>query len=279
MPSGMHDVRPDGQRFSTVEAIEACAQAGFTHIDITLASCCDPAHPFAGEQYQTWLDGVTEALARTGLAVNQTHTVFYKHIDAPERLAFYERMVDRCLQASARLQAPWTVMHILRPIDLALDREEKDEALARNAAYFLPYGEKARRYGVGIAIENGLTGFFHSADELLALLDRLNDPVFGLCWDTGHANITGQDQAAAILRMNENLKCLHINDNDGARDQHLLPAFGTVDFAPIMDALHRLADPPMLTLECGGSTRRLPACARADALRLAARLTHWLETL
>ena len=273
------DVREQKHYFSLVDAVYACKEAGFTHIDLTLTEHCAPDSPFAGPEWRRWLADVQDALGRTGLTVNQTHTLFYKHIDAEETLAFNEKMVDRCLEASALVGARWTVMHILRTIDLNLTVDQKEEALKRNVEYFIPYGDKARKYGVGIAIENGLSGFFHSAAELQELLSNLKDSAFGLCWDTGHANITGQDQPASVRALGDQLKCLHINDNHGQKDEHLLPFFGTVDFAPILAAIHSLNDPPILTFEARGSTRMLPPLAHRDILRAAVKIGEYLNNM
>ena len=270
------DARKAKHFFSLRDAIYACKAAGFTHIDLTLAEHCGHESPFAGTEWLKWLDDVQDALADTGLIVNQTHTLFYKHIDDAEELAFKERMVERCIQASALVGAKWTVMHILRTIDLNLNAEQKEEAMSRNVDYFRPYGDIARKYGVGIAIENGLSGFYHSAEELMELLARLGDEAFGLCWDTGHANITGQDQPASILKMGDRLKCLHINDNHAQRDEHLLPYMGTVDFAPIIAAIRALQASPILTFEARGATRILPAAVRPDVLRAAVRIGECL---
>lgn len=262
--------------FSLEDSIRAVREAGFTHIDITLHAYCFKGSPLDGDGWERWVDDVGECAARVGLGINQTHTHFYKHIDTPETLAFREKMVERCIAASGRLKARWTVMHILRTIDLGLTAQDKEEAMRRNARYFAPYGDMARKYGVGIAIENGLTGYYHSADELLELLSLLRDDAFGLCWDTGHANVTGQDQPAAIRKMGDSLKCLHINDNHAAKDEHLLPCFGTVNFGPIMEALKKLENPPMFTYESPYFTKNLPACARRDALKMAVQIARSL---
>ncbi len=263
------DAREKKHAHSIPEAIRAFHEAGFTHVDLTLTEHCYPGSPFAGERWQFWMEEIEEALAETGMRVNQTHTVFYLHRQEEETLRFYEKMADRCLEASARVGAGWTVMHILRTVDLDIPADRKEEALVRNAAYFAPYGEKARRAGIGIAIENGLSGFFHSAGELLALLDLLHDDAFGLCWDTGHANLTGQEQASSIRCMGNKLRCLHINDNHGLKDEHLLPFMGTVDFPPILEAIRTLEEQPILTFESRGSTRTLPVSAQMDLLRAA----------
>lgn len=266
--TSLHEGRMDGYPYSMESAISALAQAGFTHVDLTFCHWCSPGGWMDSRDYLRFADGLGETAARCGVRFNQAHAHFYAHMGTPEENERSKRMVERCLEAAGRLQIPWIVMHILRVKDIGT--ADKRIGMKKNADYFRPYGELARRYGTGIAIENGLTGFFHSAEELLELLNRLDNPAFGLCWDTGHANITGQDQPKAILRMGSHLKAVHLNDNDGLSDQHLAPGLGTVNFEAIMRSLRCSGFQGVPTLECGGLTARLVDEARPAALRLAA---------
>ena len=76
------------------------------------------------------------------------------------------------------------------------------------------------------------------AEDLLELLDKLNaDDIFGICWDTGHANLAQVNQPAAIQQIGSRLKALHINDNRGEKDDHLLPYLGYVEWTPLLKSL------------------------------------------
>lgn len=256
--------------FSPADCARALAQAGFTHADFTFQAYCAKEGPLAAPNWKAWVYEVGNAFAKAGLPIHQTHTLFYLHRGDRETLAFHAELVDRCLEASAMLGASWTVMHILRVVDL--DTRDPKTAMEKNRTYFTPYGEKARRLGIGIAIENGLTGFYHTAAELLELLSLLGDDAFGICWDTGHANIVLGDQTEDIRRLGPRLRALHLNDNHGGKDEHLLPYFGTVDFHAVMRAIRDAGFDGILTLECPGSTRSLPPPLRPAALQLAAQM-------
>ena len=49
------------------------------------------------------------------------------------------------------------------------------------------------------------------------------EDMFGACYNTGHANITGRNFYEDICTPGERLMCLHIHDNDGLHDRHLIP--------------------------------------------------------
>lgn len=58
----------------------------------------------------------------------------------------------------------------------------------------------------------------------------LNTPLFGACWDTGHAHVAHIDQRAGILALGRRLKALHVQDGDGISDTHTAPYYGAIDW-------------------------------------------------
>ena len=74
------------------------------------------------------------------------------------------------------------------------------------------------------------------------------------CWDTGHANLNGP-QVQEILAVGKHLRAIHLNDNSGITDDHMLPGQGTMDVDGIMDALMEVGFQGPLTLECDGYLR------------------------
>jgi len=262
--------------FSLEQSIEACSQAGFSHIDITWHSYAQSGQPLAGEHWKEFVQTIGKKLQANNCCANQSHTIFYNHQETDKR-AFHEEMVLRCLLANDSLSIPHTVMHILRVKDIL--SEDKKLGMQKNVDYFKRIADLVETHSIktNIAIENGLTGFYHSAEELLELLYRLDHPQFGICWDTGHANITNQDQEQALKLINDKLLCTHINDNNGKQDQHLLPYFGTVDFTSIMRALHSIHFKGILTLESPGSTIHAPSALRPSLLHLAVETCELLD--
>ena len=54
----------------------------------------------------------------------------------------------------------------------------------------------------------------------------------GICWDVGHANVSGYKQSQQMEILKGKLDILHVHDNagKGRQDAHLLPFDGTVDW-------------------------------------------------
>lgn len=49
-----------------------------------------------------------------------------------------------------------------------------------------------------------------------------------MCFDTGHANLFHDDIAADVRLLDKDLACLHVHDNKGNWDQHLIPYQGNI---------------------------------------------------
>ncbi len=128
-----------------------------------------------------------------------------------------------------------------------------DRFLSENRAFFRELIPSAEKHGVMILIEN--IGQFcdphyvRDGKELRRLIEIMEHPLFGACWDTGHANHIMNDQSESLRDLGALLKALHINDNLGDLqprnkhwliDMHTLPLFGTTNFDGIIHTLKEI---------------------------------------
>ena len=97
--------------------------------------------------------------------------------------------------------------------------------------------------------------FTHAAacDDLLRLIGAAGGRNLGICLDTGHLNLAGRDQAGFIRQAGSRLLALHIADNEGQRDQHLMPfGPGKIDWEPVVPALNDIGYAGLFNLEIPG---------------------------
>ena len=132
--------------------------------------------------------------------------------------------------AAKQLGADYVVVHLYN------ERVERsaDEVynLARQAVVdLLPHAEKT---GVKMAIENLFAEW--SIREINTLLDDLNHPLLGICFDTGHSNLYNRVGEELAL-CGDRLLGLHIHDNLRKRDNHFAPFRGTIDWQGFADGL------------------------------------------
>jgi sugar phosphate isomerase/epimerase len=147
-----------------------------------------------------------------------------------QRMAGIELVKNR-LQMTARLGGDVLIIHIpsteppeSRAMWLVQIRKSLDQ--------LEPY---ARHHSVRIALEN-----MEGDDwEMLETLISKYDPGFiGLCFDSGHANLSGHT-FDHLEKLKDRLIAIHLHDNDGLTDQHQIPFSGTVDWEKLSSIIAR----------------------------------------
>ena len=108
------------------------------------------------------------------------------------------------------------------------------------------------------------------AVDLLRIIEAVNDSHLGICLDTGHLHIAGGDQAEFIKSVGPHLKALHIADNEGQSDQHMMPyGRGSVDWPTVVHELKQRPYEGLFNLEIPGENLapRAVRLAKLDYLR------------
>lgn len=91
------------------------------------------------------------------------------------------------------------------------------------------------------------------ADDLLEIIELSECNNLGICLDTGHLNIVNGDQEKFILKAGKYLKALHIADNEGFHDQHMMPyGKGNVNWTKVVSGLERINYNGLFNLEIPG---------------------------
>ena len=134
-------------------------------------------------------------------------------------------LVQNRIAMTARLGGQTVVMHAAAD---ALD------PLRRSLDALAPV---ARRHGIRIAIENTETTAQFAAPR--QLLEAYPPDFLGLCYDSGHGNLTGQRGLDELETLTDRLIALHLHDNDGSGDHHQLLFTGTVDWPRLATLIAR----------------------------------------
>ncbi|NMB95176.1 MAG: sugar phosphate isomerase/epimerase [Clostridiaceae bacterium] len=106
-----------------------------------------------------------------------------------------------------------------------------------------------------ICLEN-IDGTAPCYDELSRIINAVGTSKLGICLDTGHANISGIDQVEFIRKAGTQIKALHIADNEGTSDQHMMPyERGNIQWDRIVPALKEINYSGLFNLEIPGENR------------------------
>ena len=221
------------------------AAAGFKCIDL---NCAAGTGDFPWDQP----DKVAQ-LARisrdTGVAVFSVHAECGLGASSGTRTEAYAiDSLKRFADLAVELGAVSVTMHAGR----AADHLHDSFAQLRDYVRHLPC-----RY----AWENGVDRL--TAQQHGDWIRTLDPAAFSFVLDTGHANINGNTEsyidACAGLFSN-----LHVNDNNGEKDQHRTPGRGTVPWQNLLPGLERCGYVGPLMLEVEARDRRDDATALAE---------------
>lgn len=223
---------PDG----SMKFIRDC---GFTAVDFNIdtklpgdAIRKGPLTPFFDQSIEELLEfyrPLKEAAEKYGVSFSQMHAPFPLWIKENEEVNDYMIMVvDKICAICQYVGCPALVCH-------PITRSEKATELETNLQMYRRMMPSAVKYGVKICLENLFTSFkgriiegaCAGVDEACWYIDTLNKEAgtdaFGFCLDVGHANLVGRNLRQYINKLGSRLTILHIHDNDGREDLHMLP--------------------------------------------------------
>lgn len=235
--------------------------AGFKYIDISFWS-----RYLAGSRYFTTdneilADEYKRELDALELIPVQSHEPFGNSM-GNDNGKFYFRKTPRSIDLAGKIGIPSITLHPGQAI-VPMSREEYMEKNAEIFKQLIPYAEK---YGTRLLIENvGWTKGdckLSTADDLIELLDRIDHPLFGVCWDTGHANLCNLNQYDELKKLGSRLEGLHVHDNYGGVrtpgcDLHLYPYWGNINFDAVISALLEIGYKGTFNFEVDSPIRRV----------------------
>lgn len=230
-------------------------ESGFRHIDMNFCAALYEGSPVCSSDWERWTDEVGDAAARLGLDFVQAHASDPVYAYGEKR-DFRTEMIRRELEICKRLGIGRAVLH-----GITSPESTREDFIAKNVELYSDLLCTAEETGVTICTENTCwtnykTYYIYEADDFHALDAALGrHPLFGMCWDVGHANVQGGDQYREITRLGNRLKAVHIHDNVGMRsspemmDLHQQPFAGSCSYDPIVKALKDINFAGTFTLE------------------------------
>lgn len=133
------------------------------------------------------------------------------------------------------------VVHV-PPEDCELSFETQRAQAERLIRRILPV---AQNHGVRLAIENLDTRPCRRIFDYLFKTFSQDD--LGFCFDSGHANMNGENDI--LERYLDRLRITHLHDNHGKEDEHLLPGVGTIAWKAVISSLKKLPDLESVNIE------------------------------
>lgn len=220
-----------GGRFSYAAMIDYFSSVGINAVDMSFESLSSYDDSCLAVLYSA-----AKRAREKNVSMPLCHLSFYMPDPRDERrMAAYTRELLLGIDAAALMGIPLAVVH---PIAWYSSEVKYGDWVRANMAFLTPIVKYAEEKGVKICIENMPSEkeapenhlYGSCALNISSLASKLGA---GICWDVGHANISGYRQSEQMKILDGRLDVLHIHDNDGKKDSHLLPFRGTVDWEDV----------------------------------------------
>ncbi|NLW71269.1 MAG: sugar phosphate isomerase/epimerase [Chloroflexi bacterium] len=253
--------------FSLEEAIKRIAALGFNGIDIWGGR----PHAYRNDLNLTEIANIRQTAKEFGLGLASFIPAQFRY---PTSLCSQNEVIRKdsvayikdSIQTAARLGCPVVSVcpgHSLfgQTVNAAMDclRESLDELCLY-----------ATSLAVRIAIEPAdrfETDLVNTIPDALQIIDQLGHDNLGVVLDCGHSYVVGESAVEAVSISQDRLFHVHVNDNNGLRDQHLVPGEGTFNFIPFLDALKKHNYQGYLCVELSWDVTLDPDIAAAKALK------------
>ena len=269
--------------YSCEQALKVCADSGFSIINMDFIEYSHPGQPMSEPGWQSWCQHQREVADELSLDVAYAHAPFYTWSkDKPEGDDYYEEMIRRSIIGAGIMGVRYMVFH---PGSIGDDIwYSQSKSKEWNIRFYNKYAEQCAYQGIKVVIENMMEPtqgrrFCSGIEELLDLYETLNDPIYGICWDFGHAHMAGINQSEALRALGKRLTMLHVNDNFGIHDDHLAPFFGTIQWKDIMGTLGEIKYDGDFIFENFSFFDGLPDVLRITLMRFCHDLGEYMQTL
>jgi sugar phosphate isomerase/epimerase len=153
-------------------------------------------------------------------------------------------------ELALRLDGTLVVIHCATIRREGIERAEHEARIAQLRKSVAELGRFGEQIGVTYAFENlpAYHAIGYDVGELSGLLADVAAPRTGMCFDTGHAHMVG-DLPTAIRAAGGQIVYVHLSDNSGEADQHIMPTYGTQDIDGMARALREVGYHGTLMLE------------------------------
>lgn len=210
------------------------------------------------------------AADRAGVEIYQLHGPWMAplpNLTEEERRAWTD-YAKKCILASEVLGSPHYIIHPMMPFGVR-GKEDPEFVYESNRRFLGELCDTAEKVGVTVCLENmpfpwmTLYSELHVRD-MVRELDRDNLKV---CLDTGHSLVGGVQPRDAVRALGDAIEALHVHDNFGDTDRHLIPGQAKGEWDAFRLAVKECIpeNVPMI-LETGPS-HSYPADVREDLLR------------
>ena len=213
-------------------------KAGFKYIDYGFGADFGQKIGFFSNDYDGWLKKIRKYMEKSSVKYVQAHSPMGRPIVQDDEQSAFIEGTKLCIKACADLGIENLVVH-----SGYKEGNTKAETYEQNRDFYLDLLKYAENFGVNILTENFNKMFdpnifwIDNATDLLELINYVDHPLFHACYDIGHANLQDMPQHEELAILGDHVMALHVQDNKGDKDTHLMPFFGSLNMDSLMQGL------------------------------------------
>lgn len=225
-------------------------QHGYNCVDLNIASPSLALYSLSEREYESYLTKIAKSAKLNDMEIFQAHGLWGGDmvVDTAEKrlrqIAFYKKQ----LRGLAFLNCKYLVIHPCMPFGWWGEAKDHDEILHIQMDELLAILPTAEEYGVTVCLENMPLGI-SSSMFIKELVQTANHKLVKACFDTGHAHVHKENIRESVLLLGEDLRVLHVHDNNGRDDAHILPFQGSLDWDGFLNALREIGYDGCMSLE------------------------------
>jgi len=256
------------------EAVRQIASLGFECVDIWGGR----PHVYRQDYSAAELKALRAEIESRGMTVSSFMPAFYRYphnLCSPNPRVWKDSLeyVVQSLDNAAELGAP---LFLVCPARLLVGQDVAD-AWDRLANSLRLICDRAAPLGMKIVLEpvnKGVFDLINNTADAMRIIGVVGAGNLGVILDSGHLYLSDESIQQALATVGERLFQVHVSDNDGKRQQNLVPGDGTFDFKSFFSELRRHCYAGVVSVELSGDYAADPQPAAAESLR---RIKQWLK--
>jgi len=218
------------------------------------------------------------AADKAGIEFYQTHSPwrYPPKDDQPEEREIWREAMKKAIWGTSLLGSRYMVIHPIMPYGPD-DDPEPEKFWEMNLEFMESLRPTARQYGVKLCLENMpmLNLSISRVEPTYRMVKELGEDDFGVCLDTGHAAVFGDDPGDMVRLLGKSLKVLHVHDNNGHNDLHWLPFNGVINWESFKSALAESESEAVVSIETSVK-KMIPACLQEENQKALANMAKYL---
>ena len=225
-------VSNDNKNVSPLDTIDAIKKAGYQDVFIQWYDKDYKDFEVSEQEQLDYIRQVGLNVAFAHLGYKGINDIWLNVREGEELVKKYLRNIDEMHQNGIDL----VVMHLVNGL-------EAPTFNSLGLKRFKTICDYAMSKGIKVAFENTKISGYQEA-----ILDNIDNPNVGICFDSGHFHCHFKDQFD-FERFKDKIMCVHIHDNFGIKDEHLVPFDGTLDYDLVLNGLREANYQGDMTLE------------------------------